>query len=194
VTATEYLSGHQFVEPIREHEARGNSRSVSPEEYQSLAAAGREHLDRAARSGQSVAGLDKHWDSVKADAYEASREPWGGRTINSRGRSVHPNANVYALTVRHPGQGQIHVPLDAPRDHFDAAMDTARARYGDQLASKGGHLGVFHDVDENRIDIDPVHIVKTRKHVEEIGAYTHAVGGAYHFRSGNGYFPPHVKG
>jgi hypothetical protein len=35
-------------------------------------------------------------------------------------------------------------------------------------------------------------VVDTAAEVEQIGAYTRAVGGAYHFRSGDGYWPPHV--
>jgi len=28
--------------------------------------------------------------------------------------------------------------------------------------------------------------------VEQVGSYTRAIGGAYHFKSGNGFWPPHV--
>lgn len=193
MTAIDHLSQPQFVEPIRAHEARGDSRPVSHDEYQRLAGQGHEYLASAAQRGQSTAGLDKNWDGVKADAYQASREPWGGRTINARGKAVNPKANVYAITARHPDQKVISVPLDAPQEHFNAAMDHARNTYSSQLASHGGHLGVFHDADEGRIDIDPVHIVNSRQKVDQVGAATRAVGGAYHFRSGNGFWPPHVK-
>jgi hypothetical protein len=54
-------------------------------------------------------------------------------------------------------------------------------------------LGAFRDYDNNRIDIDPVAVVKTTAEVESIGAFTHAVGGAYDFSAGDGYFLPHVS-
>jgi hypothetical protein len=71
-------------------------------------------------------------------------------------------------------------------------MDIARGKYARALARGGTYLGIFHDDDNARIDIDPVTIVATPRDVESIGACTHAIGGAYHFATGNGYFPPHV--
>ena len=44
----------------------------------------------------------------------------------------------------------------------------------------------------SRIDIDPVAIVDSVDQVERVGAYTRAIGGAYRFSDGNGYWPPHV--
>ena len=75
---------------------------------------------------------------------------------------------------------------------FDEAMNIALAKYGKQLAKGGSYLGVFHDDDLNRIDIDPVTVLDSLREVETIGAYTHAIGGAYHFASGDGFWPPHV--
>jgi hypothetical protein len=43
-----------------------------------------------------------------------------------------------------------------------------------------------------RIDIDPVTVLDTLQEVETIGAWTHAIGGAYGFASGDGFWPPHV--
>jgi hypothetical protein len=71
---------------------------------------------------------------------------------------------------------------------------SASGRYAAELARGGTYLGVFHDDDNARIDIDPVTIVATADDAEKIGAYTHAIGGAYHFATGNGHFPPHVTG
>jgi hypothetical protein len=51
---------------------------------------------------------------------------------------------------------------------------------------------VFHDDENHRIDIDPVLVVTNRADVDTIGAATHAIGGAYNFSDGNGYWPPHV--
>jgi hypothetical protein len=194
VTATDTLSTTQFVEPIRASEARGNSRAVTPAEYQHLAGEGHAYIQHLADQAKPTKGLDRHWDEIKSSAYQATREPWGGVTVNAHtGRAVSSRANVYAITARHPGQDQISIPGHANEAEFGAAMDRAREAYP-QLAHKGHHLGVFRDDDEGgRIDIDPTVIVNSRAKVEAVGAYTRAVGGAYHFRSGNGSFPPHVK-
>lgn len=193
MAAPDHLRSDQFPEPIRASEARGNSRPVSLGEYQELAGRGRADLEQRAAKPQGTRGLERHWDEVKSAAYDATREPWGGVTVNPRsGRPVNPHKG-YAVTARHPGQGQITVPGDAPPEVFHAAMDKAREQLP-QLAHKGYHLGVFRDDDEGgRIDIDPVLKVNSRQKVDEVGAYTRSVGGAYNFRTGNGHFVPHVS-
>ena len=205
--------GPQFsrvYKPITESEARGNSRGVDALEFQQLARAGHKYME-ATKGKQGSSGIDTNWDEIKQRAHEITREPWGGATITSHtGHFIGDTADDvaaksaqaqgkgfgtdrYAVTNRHPGQPQISIPADAPQHHFNAAMDQAKASYP-QIANRGGHLGVFHDADKGTIDIDPVQVVRTPDEVEKVGAYTHAVGGAYHFASGNGYFPPHVKG
>ena len=72
-------------------------------------------------------------------------------------------------------------------------MDEARTRFATQLTYDQFHLGVFRDEDIGGIDIDPVLIVDNIGDVESIGAFTHAVGGAYNFADGNGYWPPHIE-
>lgn len=200
--------GKQFP-VIHASEARGNSRPVTHEEFQDLARKGEKYLQGTERT-KSTAGLDRDWEGIKSRAYETTREPWGGATINahtgtfmgdtgadvaaktaaSEGKGF--GTDRYALTVRKPGQEEISVPPTAHREHFDDAMDRARSAYP-QLANRAHHLGVFHDADKGSIDIDPVLVVRTPAEVEKVGAATRAVGGAYHFASGNGYFPPHVK-
>lgn len=202
------LSGAQFPE-ISENEARGNSRPVTSDEYQSLAQKGAAYLS-ATEKKKSTAGIDKNWNEVKDRAYDVAKEPWGGATINSHtGTFIGDSANDvarktaasqgqgfgtdrYGITVKQPGQDSVSMPTNVSREQFHAHMDEARSKFP-QIANRGGHLGVFHDADEGRIDIDPVHVVRTPTQVEQVGAATHAVGGAYHFASGNGYFPPHVK-
>lgn len=202
------LNSQQFP-IIKADEARGNSRPVSHSEFQQLAGAGKRYLD-ATEKKKSTKGLDENWDSIKDRSYELAKEPWGGATINSHtGTMIGDTANDvaqknaatqgkgfstdrYAITNRRPGQSQISLPTDVSREDFHAHMDSAREQYP-QIANRGGHIGVFHDADKGSIDIDPVQVVRTPNEVEKVGAYTHAVGGAYHFKSGNGYFPPHVK-
>jgi hypothetical protein len=194
MSATEHLSSNQFVEPIHASEARGNSREVTNAEYQHLAGEGHAYLKDLEARPTGTRGLERHWEDIKDQGYKSVQEPWGGTTVKaSSGKAVHSRANSYALTARQPGQPQITVRPGASREEFGVAMDQARQAYP-QLAHRGHHLGVFRDDDEGgRIDIDPVVIVNSRHKVEQVGAYTRAVGGAYHFRSGNGYFPPHVR-
>jgi hypothetical protein len=200
--------GRQFP-AITEDEARGNSRPVSHDEFQKLAQSGQRYVQGTERK-KSTAGLDQHWQTIKDRAFDLTREPWGGMTVNAHtGTAIGDTANDvaaktaaargegfgtdrYGITFKQPGQESVSVPPEAGKPEFHAAMDQARQRFP-QIANRGGHLGVFHDADQGRIDIDPVLVVRTPDQVEKVGAYTHAVGGAYHFKSGNGYFPPHVK-
>jgi hypothetical protein len=86
------------------------------------------------------------------------------------------------------------VPEGASEAEFDAAMDLALQRFGPLLEQDKYHLGIFHDDEHHRIDIDPVVVVDTQAEAEAIGAYTHNIGGAYRFSDGNGYWPPHIAG
>ncbi len=182
---------------VRRHitasEARGNSRPVSMDEYQHLAALGNRWIDTAKRDASPATGLDEHWDKIKSDAYAEARKPWGGATIDAHtGVPVKHNADVYALSVKPAHMHTISVPETATQDEFNAAMDQARELFRPALERKAFHLGVFHDDENHRIDMDPVAIVGSPELVEQVGAYTRAIGGAYHFKTGNGHWPPHV--
>jgi hypothetical protein len=180
--------------PITQDEARGNSRPVSPEEFEQLAAEGQQRLHELASTPQPTTGLDANWDAIKNDAYQRVQEPWGGGTWHApSGQPIESNADLYALSARTPDVPAISVPIGSSPKMFHRAMDMARYHYGPLLERQGHHLGVFHDADEGRIDIDPTLVVDNPHDVETIGAHTHAVGGAYHFRTGDGYFPPHVR-
>jgi hypothetical protein len=171
------------------------SRSVDSAEFQKIAHRGAGKLVNRMDASQEPKGLNKNWDHVVDHAYEASREEWGGTTVHSRtGKPLGTKGNQYALTVRDPGMESVSVKPDAPKEQFAGAMEEARSRYSSILSRKDHHLGVFHDADKGSIDIDPVVVVKNRRDVEDIGAYTRATGGAYHFKSGDGFWPPHVKG
>lgn len=172
-------------------EARGNSRPVSAAEFAALSEQGRAMLEGLASS--PPAGLDQHWDRIVSDAHAAVQESWGGVTIDSHtGKAFTSDGELYALTVKAPGQHSVSIPENADAAHFAAAMTEARRRFDTQLRREHHYLGVFHDDDGHIIDIDPVLVVSSPAEVDAVGAYTHAVGGAYHFATGNGYFPPHV--
>lgn len=171
------------------------SPQVSEPEFQAHAKRGAAKY-AAAQAGSSPATAlqGKSWDKIVAHAFEVTREPWGGATIDSHsGEEVRPDADAYALTAREPGMKGISISPSASREEFTRAMVEARTKYAAILARPGNHLGVFHDADKNEIDIDPVLVTGSLADVHDIGAYTHAVGGAYHFKSGDGYWPPHVK-
>ncbi len=177
--------------PITAAEARGNSRPVSAAEFDRIAAEGRDRLQALRDHRSPPEGLDMHWDDVRATAYAESQKSWGGATFDAHtGRTVQPTKG-YVLSIKNRSDS-VTVEEGASRADFDRAMDTARSRFGDELSMQGGHLGVFHDDDEHRIDIDPVIVVDSLHEVETIGAATHAIGGAYSFEDGNGYWPPHI--
>lgn len=120
-------------------------------------------------------------------------KPWGGATIDSHtGKALPQGANVWAITVKGKGSKTVSVREGASAEEFGAAMDKAKAQFGPVLERQSHHLGVFHDDENHRIDIDPVIIVRKRADVDTIGAASRSIGGAYHFKSGDGFWPPHV--
>lgn len=181
---------HRHITP---DEARGNSRPVSVDEFNTLADRGKAMLDHMRANSSPTTGLDRNWDALKGSTYGEVRKSWGGATIDAHtGVPLLSTADRYALSVKPEGMATVSIPESASRQEFDRAMEQARTKFRPLLEHQSSYLGVFHDDDNNRIDIDPVVVVNTPDEVEAIGAYTHAIGGAYHFASGDGYFPPHV--
>lgn len=169
------------------------SRAVSSEEFQRVAARGavKYKARSAASSPHSLKG-QKLNDLIDRTYPEAMKD-WGGTTTDSHtGRDLPSDADAYALTSRPPGMDSVSIPEGSSKNEYAAAIKNATTRFGDILGRKGHALGVFHDNDKHTIDIDPVLITSSVKDAEDIGAYTRAVGGAYHFKSGDGYWPPHV--
>lgn len=174
-------------------EARGDSKPVTRAEFQRLASIGQGKLDAMSANASPIKGLDDNWGRVKADSYTEATKSWGGATIDSHtGKALPQGANRFALTVKEKGGETVSVPENSTRAEFDAAMDRAKERFRPILEREGHHLGVFHDDDLGRIDIDPVLVVDRLRDVHTIGAATRAIGGAYNFKDGNGYWPPHV--
>lgn len=180
--------------PIIHHsEARGNSRPISYEEFQRLAHEGHRRYRDMLANVRGTAGLDANWHGIKQRLYHEILKPWGGATINPEtGEALPQGADLYALTARPPGVSPVTLPENPTPEEWHAAMDAARQAYGPLLEREGHHLGVFHDDDLKRVDIDPTIIVDNPHDVETIGAYTRNIGGAYHFATGLGHFPPHV--
>lgn len=170
------------------------SPEVSPEEFQQHAKRGAAKIAALdAKMSPPKALVGNQWDMIQSRAWHETRKPWGGITVDAHtGEHVSPTADAYALTTRPPGVKSVHVSPSASREDFEKAMKTARKRFAKVLSRPGSHLGVFRDEDTGTIDIDPVLVTPRLNDVHDIGAYTHAVGGAYHFKSGDGYWPPHV--
>lgn len=197
MSAPDHISKKQFFPVIRAEDVANHptSREVSLEEFQELAGQGKQYMDRIAnKPATGTSALDTKMPELQEDAWNRTREPWGGATYNTNtGKNWTGRAkNSYIITARKPGQDPISIPADADRDKFNEAMSSAKDTFP-QVTRSHMHLGVFHDADKGTIDIDPVMVVNSRRKVEQIGAYTRATGGAYHPRSGNGYYPPHVK-
>lgn len=173
-------------------EARGDSKPVSHKEFQRLARIGQVRLD-AMSANSSPIKLDDNWDAIKTNSYGEVLKSWGGATIDAHtGQALPQGANRFALTVKEKGGETVSIPQNASRAEFDAAMDKAIKQFRPILEREGHHLGVFRDDDLGRIDIDPVLVVDKLEDVHTIGAATRAIGGAYNFADGNGYWPPHV--
>jgi hypothetical protein len=171
------------------------TRGVSREEFTALANEGHARLGEFRRNGGPPDGLDRNMRAVKDHAYEQVQGEWGGGTYDAHtGKPLAGDADKYALTVKPPGVDSVSVPIGASKAEFDGAMDSARQRFDGQLQGQNAHLGVFRDEDVKRIDIDPVLVVDNHHDVETIGSATHAVGGAFRFSDGNGYWPPYVEG
>jgi rifampin ADP-ribosylating transferase len=178
---------------IGDEGARGNSRAVSEAEFQQLAAEGRDRLRAIQGAPWGTAGLQHNWPAVKERTYAEVQKSWGGATVDPRtGEDLPQGADKFAMSVKPTGMDTTSIPEHASREQFSQAMDVAWAKYSNQLAKGGSYLGIFHDDDLHRIDIDPVTVLDNMREVETIGAWTHAIGGAYRFSDGNGYWPPHV--
>lgn len=205
-------------QPIYKNElspsGQDRSQPLSRPDFDAVAAKGHRLLSgMEKRAGHTVFGQQygvysspegqAQWSRTKHEAYQASRSDWGGATFNPRtGRAVDfHEPDKHAVTVKTPGQETTTVPHNLNEQQFGKHMDAARKSYR-QLRNDQHYLGVFHDSDQGRVDIDPVVVTgdRTGKHRESVGreraqqiaAASHALGGAYHFASGNGVWPPHV--
>jgi hypothetical protein len=185
--------GGEPVRIIGAHEARGNSRAVSREEFARIASDGKRILAGMRERATPPKGLTDNLDTLKAFTRHEVLKSWGGATIDAHsGHPLASDANKWAVTVKPVGVDSVKIHENPTPAEWSAAMDEAVQRFGGVLANDQHYLGVFHDDDEGRIDIDPVVVVDSLEDSEAIGAYTHNIGGAYNFADGNGYWPPHV--
>jgi hypothetical protein len=178
------------VDPIKASElASYPSEEVSHEEFQQRAADGKEALDRIQSDSRTTADGPAVINTDKA--YEAVQGSWGGATIDPTTGEAKDFSSGFAVAIGGPNS-TVELPETATKEEFDKAVSQATDKFADKLQGKDTYFGVFHDDSKKTIDIDPVAVVASKKDAENIAAFTHAVGGAYDFSTGNGVFPPHV--
>lgn len=198
------------LRPILASEVAGtNSREVNLPEYLMLAQQGKALLDGMGRTSRPLWYDSLQYVSVEAhkqggpdyrpeeraseDAWQATRQEWGGATIDAHtGRVLPQGADKYALSVKPQGEVSVSIPLTSGKQQFAKAFDYASKKFSPLLTLDNHYLGVFRDEEAGRIDFDPVVVVDTAAEAEAIGTYTHAIGGAYHFQDGKGLYPPHL--
>lgn len=163
------------------------------QEFQQIATQGKSIMDGFKANASPPTGLTDNLDAIKASTLGEVQKEWGGATIDAHtGKALASDANAYAVTVKPPGSESVTIHENPSAAEWGHAVDTAIQRFGPTLANQQHYLGVFHDNALGRIDLDPVVVVSTRAQSDAIGAYTHAIGGAYNFADGNGYWAPHV--
>jgi hypothetical protein len=175
------------------------AREVTPEEFAQLAAQGKEKLaPRWENASEPEIASGEVLATLKTEAWDSVQEEWGGMTVDAHNAQVIDPDEGFALTVKHPGMETVTVPIGASQEDFDAGMDEAMQRFGGDengpLWMDGAHLGVFRNEDTGTYDFDPVLVLDSVEEVEQVGAYTHGVGGAYSYADGLGYWPPYVAG
>jgi hypothetical protein len=202
--AREVRNQPDYVHPITDAEngeakasetagSLGDNRTVSPAEYQNLARDGRAYIEERT-ADSSPHALDDN--AVRDGAWESVQYEWSGQTIDAHTGQPIPedyHGDTYAVTARLKGMKEVNIPIGSNRAAFDRAYGRALKMYAEVLNGRDGHLGVFRNETTGRIEFDPVYNTANPHDTEAVGAYTHAVGGAYHFRSGNGYWIPHVE-
>ena len=171
------------------------SREVSADEFAAVWRDGERTVQALYDDGYPSDGLNGDtFEQVAYNAYVATREAWGGITVDALDGTVLTPDQGYAVTVRRAGTLRASVDPTAPYAEFRRGLEKAVAAYWRELGLNGACLGIFYDVESYRIDIDPVVIMPSQESAEAVGAYTFAVGGAYDFSTGNGVWPPHVAG
>lgn len=118
-------------------------------------------------------------------AYNETRKPWGGATFRwSDYRMVLDGSDAYAVSIKPIDQESVIVDRDADYATFEKAFMHAATVFG------GSYIGVFRDDDlGGEIHFDPVEVVGSTEEVDKLAESHPVIGGAYHFATGNGYWP-----
>jgi hypothetical protein len=126
--------------------------------------------------------------AMKQIAYRRANEPWGGATIRHDGFMVADKADAYAVAVG----PTTSVFEDASYHTFAAAFDAVVAGIDNSAPKRGNanYIGVFHDDAKHTIDFNLVAVVDSTDEVDALYAAGNPIpGGAYHFATGDGYWP-----
>jgi hypothetical protein len=164
-------------------------------EFQASAARGEDIVNSAIANGSPPVNM-MTGANIQA-AVDASKEEWGGVTIDAHGGGVvsaHGD-DPLSVSMRDAGQGSVIVSaaaVAADPGALMAAMQQAQTQFADQLSAQGAALGMFRDMTTGTVQFDPVLVVQGVSTARDVGAYTGATGGAYRFSDGNGYWPGHV--
>jgi hypothetical protein len=119
--------------------------------------------------------------AIKQIAYRRAQKMWGGATISADGFMVPDGIDAYAVAI----SPTVSVFESASFATFAAAFDAVMADMGDD-----DYIGVFHDEATGTIEINRVAVVNTRAEVDALYAAGNPMpGGAYHFATGDGYWP-----
>ena len=120
-------------------------------------------------------------NAAKYNAFDQAQFPWGGATISrSTGEFVPSDYDGYAVTY-----GET-ISLDV-RDGFMLFSDAIDRIIRDYPGIP--FVGIFHDAVKGTIDINASYVFDTKEEVDEYAETHEIVGGAYHFLTGNGYWP-----
>jgi hypothetical protein len=123
------------------------------------------------------------YEYAKAVAFYETKKSWGGATIGMETLDIVPDGiDAYACAV---SEHTIDIPEGPDFLAFSNAFNQA---YHD-FYGKAVFLGVFHDDDKHTIDFDAVEIVGTTDEVDALNRTRPVIGGAYNFKTGNGYWP-----
>ena len=165
--------------PITAEEARGDSPALSLGTLDRRANVGATLLNSAA---QDAPNEPLTLATITA-AWQATREPWGGVTVDLRTGQTVNRTDGYAVGL----PGKMGISPAASYGEFAQAMFATAMR-----VATGQYLGVFYDLDENRIDIQPVFIAETEYYAQCVGVLAHATGGAYNFATGDALWIAHL--
>jgi hypothetical protein len=119
--------------------------------------------------------------AIKQIAYKRVQKSWGGATIRQDGYMVPDGTDAYAVSV----SPTVSIPESASFLTFVAAFNGVMSKI-----DTGYYIGVFHDNVKRTIDFNMVTVVDTTAEVDALYAAGNPIqGGAYHFATGDGYWP-----
>lgn len=114
-------------------------------------------------------------------AYTKCQESWGGATIRQGSGEFFPDGiDAYAVTTG----DTFTIDESASLAAFMRAVDKVAEDYPNAT-----FIGVFHDDVKRTIDVNPVEVLYSRTEVDTFAETHTIIGGAYHFATGDGYWP-----